>query len=376
MVAAVSLAVALILSGLPPRQQAQTVRALAVQYADGRRTVSPLLPDGRPSWTTAFPRVPGAATDRDGQPLKALEFEETTDGGGITVTLALLYGTLHQQRVQVASVRVIGESPVRVDALEAFGVQPLVLSLVSLPPADLQLPSVTSPSSALEITMESVTDPVPGYHAVIVNHASRAVMMLAFTTYRGKAPMQTGTPRGASHTPLVPPGGRYVLAIRATPAQGGSGGSSAWLQMDRLVITSVLWSDDVVEGDPEPAAEEHAFDAGTALQLDRIVTILRDAAADPRAHPPSALRDAFASLTLAATSDEATAVSNAIPGSVRLSAARVSSMMAFGMRNAKGVALSDVEELLGATSPLPSEYAAWLTRILSKYDGWRRRFGA
>jgi hypothetical protein len=376
MIVSLALAVGLTIAHPLPPLQADGIRALAVQYADGRRTVRALSTSGRVSWTPAFPRIQGATTDRDGLPLNALQFEEAIDPQGLAVTLALLYGSPQQKRVQVTTVRLAGEQPVRVDALEAFGVQPVLLSLVTLPPATLTLPAVTTPSSALEVTVDTVTDPVPAYHAVIANHSTQAVMMLAFTAYRGAVRSVTGRPRGSGHTALVPPGGTYVLKLGAAANSGRGAATSPWLPLDRIEITSVLWSDGLVEGDPAPAADEHALDAGTARQLDRILPLLRAASADPAAHSASDLRDSVTSLSIAITDDEARATAEAIPGPVRLPADKVRFTMAIGMQNVRNAVLNDAGELLkGAPSPAPAEYAAWLTRILSKYDGWRRRIG-
>src|SRR5262245_38498298 len=169
MVAGLVLAVGLTLSSALPAPQADGVRALLIQYADGRKSTLPLSTSGRGAWTPMFPRIDGAATDRDGLELKALQYEQAPDPQGLTVTVALLYGTPHQKRIQVAAVRVTGEEPVRVDALESFGVKPVLLSLVPLPVAMLHLPSVMTPSSMLEVTVEIVTTPMPAYHATIVN---------------------------------------------------------------------------------------------------------------------------------------------------------------------------------------------------------------
>jgi hypothetical protein len=370
MLAFVGLIAGLLVSSAPPAQN-EGVRGLAVQYADGRRTVTQILSSGRSSWTATFPRIDGVSTDRDGLPLKALEFQETLEDSGIAVTLALLYGSPHQTRVPVTTVHVT-TAPVRVEALEAFGVRPIVLALVSLPPAQLPIPSVTSPSSSLEISMETIGGPRPAYHATIVNHSAHAVMMLAFTSYRGKAPGTTGTPRGAGHTPLIPPGGTYVLTIGATPVQGRDAGSG-WLAVDRIAITSVLWSDGLIDGDAEPAAAEHALDAGTAQQIDRILVLLRQAAADPRGRPPQVLKDAIGGLTVSVTPEEAGAVARAIPGSVTLPASRLESSMRSGMQNAKIVVLRELEDFVRVPDAAAAEYLAWLARTTEKYDGWRRR---
>jgi hypothetical protein len=157
-------------------------------------------------------------------------------------------------------------------------------------------------------------------------------------------------------------------------ANGGGDESSVWLPLDRLEITSVLWSDGLVEGDPLPAADEQALDAGTAQQLTGIVALLRAAARDPAAHPVSQLRGDIASLGIRVTAEEAARALAAIPGPVPLPAAQVGSTMEAGMRNARSAVLNDVDEyLMSAPSPSPSDYAGWLARVTAKFDAWRRR---
>jgi hypothetical protein len=351
---------------------ADTVRALVVQYADGRKTVTPIGTSGRVSWTMRFPRVPGVETSRDGLPLSALQFEEALDGQAVVVTLALLYGSPQQTRVAVTSVRVTGPQPVRVDALEAAGVQPIALSMIDLPPAQLHIPSATSPSSQLEIGVETVVaGAVPSYHAAITNHSDRSVMMLAFKAYRGNAIAISGRPRGAGHTPLIPTGEAYLLKLPAS-ANGRGDGTSAWLPLDRLEITSVLWSDGLVEGDPMPAALEHALDAGSAQQLTAILALLRAAVRDPSAHPLPQLRSGIASLSIRVTGEDAARALAAIPGPLRLPVTQVGSTMEAGMRNARSAVLNDIDEYL-KSAPSPSSYADWLVRLTAKFDGWRSR---
>jgi hypothetical protein len=301
-----------------------------------------------------------------------MQYEEAREPGGVAVTVALLYGSPYERRVPVATVHVTSADPVRVDALEVFGVRPVAFSLVPLPPADLYIPSVTTPSSSLEVSVETVTEPVPAYLATIVNHGSRDVMMLDFTAWRGPRQAGTGRSRKAGRMPVVPAGGSYVLKVNATASQGA--GPSGWMALDRIEITSVLWSDDIVEGDGKPAADEHALDAGTALQLDRMLVLLRAAGRDPAAHGLADLRTRIAALTLAVTREEAEAAAAAIPGSVRLPVETVNRTMAAGMRNARSAVLNDIDELLKASSaPGAAEYAAWLSRVTAKYAEWRGR---
>ena len=373
MLAAVAVAgVVTLMQGLPASETAG-VRVLVVQYADGRRTLTPLSVTS--SYTHTFPRIAEADTSRDGLPLFAMQYEKTLEAGGVAVTVALLYGRPDERRVPVATVHLKGAEPARVKELEAFGIQPVTFSLTEIPPARLSLPSVTTPSSNLETFVETVTDPSPALLVTIVNHGARDVMMIHFTSYRGKSPGVTGRPRAPRRLPLIGSGEAYVLTLRASTVPGRDG-VPVWIPVDRIVIDSVLWSDDVVEGDGVPAADEHALDAGTALQLDRVLTLLRAAEKNPASRAPADLRADIAALTLVVTSEEAETAAAVIPGSVHLSAVMVSNTMGSGMRNARTVVLRDFDEMLTATpSPALSDYAGWLARTIANCDGWRRRIG-
>ena len=202
-------------------------------------------------------------------------------------------------------------------------------------------------------------------------------MMLAFKGYRGNAAADFRTAARDRPSPAHPAGESYVLKIGATANSRGGPGSSPWLPLDRLEITSVLWSDGLVEGDPVPAADERALDAGTALQLGRLLTVLRAAAREPAGHPLAQLRDDIQSLGIRVTSEETATALAAIPGPARLPASQVRSAMEAGMRNARSAVLNDVDEYARkAAAPPPAEYADWLARLVAKYDGWRSRIAA
>ena len=346
------------------------LRALSVRYADGRTTNRVLSPTGRASWTPAFPRLAGVDTSRDGLALRALQFEEAPDPPNVVVTLALLYGSPHQKRVQVASVRLTDDRPVRISELEAYGVKPVTLSLVSLPAPQLHIPSVTSPSSELAFDAFVRSEDVPGYRVVITNGSTRAVMGFRFEAFRGQTKSVSGAPRGSGHVPLIAPGGTYELRISAAVAGNRGASPQAWLPLDRIEITSVMWSDGVVEGDPQAAAREQVLAAGTARQLARIVDLLRTAAAVPASQPLDALRASIAALPVAidqATAEEARA---ALGRPELLDVASVRSTMQSGMQNAKNAVLNDLEQFARSG---PAAYSDWLRAMVVKFDAWRQR---
>src|SRR5215510_1292959 len=112
----------------------------------------------------------------------------------------------------------------------------------------------------------------------------------------------SGKPRGQAGLPLIAPGKDYVVTLRASARNG-----TEWSMLDRLEITSVTWSDGLVEGDPKPAADTRIVDSGTARQLSQIVPIFRAAAQAPEAHPIPKLRDDIAALSITVNSAGATA---------------------------------------------------------------------
>jgi hypothetical protein len=199
-------------------------------------------------------------------------------------------------------------------------------------------------------------------------------MSLAFRAYRGERPSISGRPRGPTHTALIAPGQSYDLRFEATANGNRRGESDAWLPMDRFVITSVLWSDGLVEGDREPAADERALDAGTTNQLQRAVAVLRTAAAAPAAHPPDTLRTEIAGLTIDVTPAEVETALAAVGDPSVLPGSRVSSTMRSGMQNVKNAILNDLDEFTTAHRAADAAvYDKWLAAMVAKFDGWRQR---
>ena len=361
-------------SPLPPT----TARALRVAYADGTKTITPISDRANVRWTMAFPKIAGARTaTEDGLALSALQFEEARDGQALRVTLALLYGSPQERRVPVTTVSVTDETPIRVDALESFGVKPVTLSIITLPPAQLHFPSVTSPSSDLAFDVELVEGAVPAYYVSIGNFSNRPVMMMQFKAYRGKTISISGRPRGTGKVPLIDPGTRYILKLNATPNQGRGPETGAWLPLDRIEITSVLWSDGLVEGDVTVADDERSLDAGTAQQLDRLLVLLRDAARDPSARPVAALRELVQAVPLAVTADEAAAAREWLGPQTKLTTAQVQRTMEGGMRNARSGVVNDIDEFVRDMPRADvAAYSRWLEAVILKFDGWRTRIRA
>jgi hypothetical protein len=208
----------------------------------------------------------------------------------------------------------------------------------------------------------------------VANRSSRTVLMLHFEAYRGGQKALSGSPHAPGHTPLIEPGESYDLRLGAS-ANGNRGNpGGGWLPLDRVEITSVLWSDGLVEGDPKPAALQTVADAGAALHLVHVLTLLRAAAQAPQAHPASTLQEEIAALPIAVSAQEVTDARAALANPDVLDEGTVRSMLTLGKQNSKGVALKDLDDFLHEPGPSDNRaYDRWLMAATAKLEGWRTR---
>jgi hypothetical protein len=350
-------------------------RALIVRYADGRTVHQLIRPEGGSSWTPLFPRVPGAETARNGLPLTALELRDEPADHARSVTVSLLYGSPHQDRVIVATVSVGGE-PVRVEELTAFGVRPITLAIADGAPAPLSLPSVSSPSSELEASVEVISDDAPGYQMRLVNRSPRAVIGFEWTSYRGPRPASSSARRGRRGAPLILPGEAYAFTLPAGSPSGRGSAPPAWTSIDRVVITSVVWSDGVIEGDPEYAAVLRALTAGTARQIVRLLALERAAIRDPLSQSPAKVRADIAALPIAVTEHEAAELYAAWPDQRGLDVAGVRSSIRLGMQQAKDIVIADLDAFVrAAPADDVAGFARWLAAGVADLEAWLARIG-
>ena len=350
-------------------QDPNTIRVFSIEYADGRTVRAPVLEKTWNAWTPLFPRVSGADTTKDGLALAALEVGYVAEGRDLAVTVALRYGTPHQKRIPVATLRLTEQRSARIEELTTFGVQPITLAIVSVPRPQLLIPAVTMPSSMLEAAADVDTRGAPRYRISITNHAQQGVMALAFQGYRGDTKGLSGKPHTPGHTPLIAPGETYTLVLTPTMNTRPTGPADLWNGMDRIVFTSVTWSDGIVEGSERPAAETKVVDAATAGQLTLALALMRAEQTSDVLNLPQ-LRAAISSLSI----DDAEGARAAASDPKGVDPAAAVSLTRIGMQLAKDALLNDFDEFL--RDPRASDLAAsraWLSSAVAKFDGWRTR---
>jgi hypothetical protein len=259
-----------------PKPTVDTSRGLTILYADGRVSTRPLRLIGG-MWTPYFPRVDGVETSRNGLPLTTLDVKHVVDGDNITVTVSLFYGGVNKNPVEVAKVRLSPGTPVVVNELRSYGVEPITLSISAIPPTTAYVPEGVSPSGQVDVRAEPIGPNVSAYRVVVTNRSSLALVWFAVKAHRNSGGPITSRPRGKRNVPLI--GARSEYAFELSSATSGSSaaiGAEMWQPIDRIEITSLMWEDGLVEGDLETAEQQRRFDMSKAAYLRAVLSLLRN----------------------------------------------------------------------------------------------------
>lgn len=338
--------------------------ALVETFADGSTTFE--IVTAKPSWrwTPQFPRIQGFKP-REGDPeVKDLKITRVLDGENIRAGVSLLVGLQHDEK-PVAEYLISPGVHVVVDALRAFGVEPITLSMTTVAPFTPYPPIVMSVSPQIEIAVvELRSAPYPGYRITLRNLSSKAVSNVRFQAYRGDQKALSGLPRGENGRPLLTPGGSYDLDINLT--SGGADPStppSTWKPrgLDTIEIESIRWEDGSYDGaSPYPASEAAIErDGGVRPQLTRVIAAYRDTLKMPgnSVELIRALKQRIAALPE--------------NNPQQLAGAQAA------MRGVKAAVLGDIIRFENGAHPWGlADVREWLKLTLERYEAWFSRLAA
>jgi hypothetical protein len=334
----------LIGSALPPQQSPpvpDTSRGLLVTYADGRVHTQPLRAKGG-YWTTNFPKTVGAIPAHDGLPVYAIHVMYVADGRDVVVTVSLSYGRTTQNQMKVGDFRVTPSASVDVPELRTYGVEPISLSIITIPDRRPNAPETVSSSPMLDIRAEQSGPNASSYRVTVTNRSEVPLIWIYTRAYRDGRP-STGARRGKHGHPLAEPGAQYVFDINL-PVTGFVPGNEApaWSSVDRIEVPSLMWQDGRVEGDINVAVSQAAIDKRRSADLG----ILIDTLAWGRAQPAAMLR-------------------------ARLSSAKISS---FDVADSIKGLTADLDALMGtgrSRDDLP--FDAWIANAIQYHEQWLNR---
>jgi hypothetical protein len=202
--------------------------------------------------------------------------------------------------------------------------------------------TVTSASKSLDVRVEPLAP--EAIQIRVTNHSARAVLALDFSAFRAGERIVTDRRRAARNEALVLPHDEYVFDLPGT--------------FDRFIVTSVLWDDGHVDGDPGLSADERVLDLGKAGQIRRVLKLLRD----------------YRDLSGRQTFDELRGRMAALPVTSDVPAAKGAHV---GMQLVKEAVLQDLAAFERAQpSPNTEAWRGWLDQTTGAYEDWLARIAA
>lgn len=227
--------------------------------------------------TAVFPRIDGMETAREGMSLSGLDVSHVVEGDEVVVTVSLRYRSgPNKNTLKVATVRLAAGRPVEVNELRSYGVEPIVLSIVSIPSTFAFAPPGISVSAYVDVRATPVGPNAAAYRVTITNRAPFPLMWFRFEAYRVEGSPISGRPRGKRDFPLIMPNGEYTFELPIGSVGRSSGDDpGAWQPLDRIEVTSLMWQDGIVEGDKGTARQQYALDGQRSEYIRALLKILR-----------------------------------------------------------------------------------------------------
>jgi hypothetical protein len=214
----------------------------------------------------------------------------------------------------------------------------------SVPPKPGNAVAVVSPSKSLAVHIETLVPAAMTARIVLANHSQRALLAVDLAAFLGSQRIVSDRRKSPRNEPLVLGHGEYAFDLAAP--------------FDRLVVTSVLWDDGSVEGDPGLLADERVLDIGKAAGLRRVMKLLREYGDLADRQSPGGLRARLAVLSV-------------IPD---VPSSRGEQL---GMQQVKDAVLEDVIAFERAQpSPNAAAWRSWLDQTINAYEDWFARIAA
>ena len=340
----------------------QTPVVLSITYGDGRTARHIVGAKPTRSWTPYFPKT-AEWRSPEGLAVTAINYVQSPERGGVRVTISLFLGSPHQKEISVAHVLVTPENPVRVSALEPFGVEPVLLALADFDRRALPPPRVENKTAALQIeSVEMADESRPGYHIRVRNVSNTPVLSFFIDSFRDGKP--------ALSSRRVERDGSPIVAARAT--------HTFFLgtehPLDVFRITGLMFEDGSVEGDAADVATTRVVHLGRRLQLARAIAILQEAAGngtDDVAAAVAAIRRRFEALPALGDAGSRSFGASLLPADGHSTpAGSLETALAAGLVDVRKGVLSDLQDA-------PQERGAftqWLRDITAQYQTWHQRF--
>ena len=272
---------------LPSKQIAPPPLALEILY---NSTLPPayLMIEGadvKPHWIwfTRFSTVPGALLPAGPERINAVRVTSHWNGETADVRVTLLRGPRMDQEELVTTYRSGVDQLTTINKLEAYGIEPFKIKLVSPkadPPPPPNLENRTASIQIIKIQPEG--SPLPAYRATFRNLSGKNVAALMVNLYRDGSPGPSAFFQGEEGRPLIESNQALEEYLPATVTQGsGSSHAPGAATANSIAVTSAVFTDGTFEGDLAPACMYEKIVFARKAWLKAVLKIIDEQLAQP-----------------------------------------------------------------------------------------------
>ena len=367
------------LFSIAPAQQPEPARlALEIYYYPNEppayQPVSPVL---RGSWFSRFRRI--KADGPNDLPVSAVDIKSIRTAEGVRVTVAVLFGELHQKQEAIGTYTIREGERVKVDGLGQFGVDPFTIAVVPFSPSNLDLPELTSKAKSIDyVGIQPGAAMTPSFRIAVRNLSSRNLRAIYVRVLKGGDPQRSLMPQGIEGAPLMPLGNAYEFSapVATRAVQTATGFTQVILPSQVIEVSTAIFVDGSFEGDAEPALNYSATLRGNKIQLARVIELFqrtRDAQADP-ATKVEALKSSIAKLSTEADPALAQEIIGEFGQPVKTAPADLKRTIEIGMRAILSQAMNAVQQFqLRNPQPDPNDLGRFLALYQQRYEAWLSR---
>jgi hypothetical protein len=335
---------------------------LSTVYGDGRTSRHVITAQRTNAWTPYFSKT-AEWRSADGLSVAAINYWYVLEDDGVHVKISLFLGRSNQREIDVASVVVTRENPVRVTALEQYGVEPVVLSLSEFEPRSLAPPRVENKTASIHVeSVEMSGGTRPGYQIRIRNYASKPIMTFYVEASRDDKPGLLSRRGERDGTPIVAAGETHTFFL---PTEH---------PLEVVRITGLMFEDGSIEGDASGVATTRVTYFGRRVLFGEVVAIFQDAFGGDLSVPDAVIATLTSRVeALPVTPDVRRRQSAAalLPPEGRFtSALEIDGALGSAMAATRRGVLSDLQ---GAPREAAA-FRAWLGEITAQYSKWYHRF--
>ncbi|HEV2860299.1 MAG TPA: hypothetical protein VGX48_04775 [Pyrinomonadaceae bacterium] len=227
-------------------------------------------------------RRTSSARGAGGPPLDTVTVYFRREGAGVRVKVQAYFGAGEpREGLQVADCFLTEGQECVAGKLSGYGVEPLRLGVVRRADVELSPPRVDNRTRAVEVTGIEVRDEEPSFVLKLRNASDKHIRAVEIKEMRGWRPKGSPPHFDWKAMTALKPGEEWRVKLEFGWNSKTIDGVHTVEPPNRIVISSVLFTDGTYEGDSAFAAKAEAYKLGRRSQLARVLDIMREVEESP-----------------------------------------------------------------------------------------------